>query len=69
MLSRKEIEERLEYIVFDDKPWGDYDSERDALQTAQQLGEWLDNTIKGEDVAAIWVARKWLEGDDAGEGT
>ena len=61
ILSRQEVEERLVRQEHSPDPaiWNEL--EYQALQTAKQLGEWLENAIKGEDVVAIWKARAYVE--------
>jgi hypothetical protein len=68
MLSRAEIDRQL---LFVDLSIADGDTslcgEREALQTAKQLGEWLAEALRACDACGGWnqeeavnrVARKW----------
>ncbi len=60
MLSRKGIEERLKDMELDDFDYDGCDprgSERESLETAQQLAEWLEGMYLQE-------ARPWCLTDD-----
>lgn len=71
MLSRKQIDERLATLaVVDSVYFGAnmcVNREREALETAQKLGEWVANADHGQDAVELLKARAWLrgEGEDA----
>jgi len=57
MLSREQIDERL-------ATWALDNSQREALETAQKLGEWVANADHGQDVVELLKARAWLREEE-----
>lgn len=67
MLSRAEIDRRLTEKVPGTERRVATGREREALETAQKLGEWVANADHGQDAVELLKARAWLrgEGEDA----
>jgi hypothetical protein len=69
ILSRQEIEERLAWYAEHPSRADEFISERKALETAKQLGEWLAKidpsgtaTVR-ETIAALMAYRRWAKGE------
>lgn len=70
MLNRDQIDERLAAVKrelkHDDLDDGEYCGliyQREALETAQKLGEWVANADHGQDAVELLKARAWLRGE------